>query len=134
MSVRKKGSEKGRKTLTEVELEMMRVLWQLGEGTVSDVQSRLPQDRKLAYTSVSTMLRILEQKGMVTSRKEGRGHIYEPLLDRETYGKQTVEDLVHKVFGGAPTAMVRTLLDIDGLSESDLQAIRKLIDDKGRPS
>jgi predicted transcriptional regulator len=131
MTIRKKSPERGRK-LTEVELEMMGVLWNLGEGTVTDVLSRLPPDRKLAYTSVSTMLRILEQKGVVKSRKEGRGHLYQPLLDQKTYGKASVEDLVEKVFGGAPSAMVRTLLDIGGLTDSDLEAIRKVIDEKGK--
>lgn len=130
--MRKKTDEKGRSRLTEVELEMMGVLWNLGEGTVTEVQSRLPANRKLAYTSVSTMLRILEQKGLVKSRKEGRGHLYQPVLDRETYGKASVEDLVQKVFGGAPSAMVRTLLDIGGLTDSDLDAIRKVLDEKGK--
>ena len=132
--MRKKSDEKAKPKLTEVELEMMGVLWDLEEGSVSDVLQKLPATRKLAYTSVSTMLRILEQKGVVASRKEGRGHIYKPLLDRQSYGKASVEDLVEKVFGGAPSAMVRTLLDIDGLSDSDLDAIRKVIDSKGKHS
>ncbi len=134
MTLRKKPPEKGRKLLTEVELEMMRVLWTLGEGSVTDVLARLPSDRKLAYTSVSTMLRILEQKGMVATRKAGRGHLYLPVLDREAYGKVSVEDLVEKVFDGTPSAMVRTLLDLGGLSDSDLEAIRKVIDSRGKQS
>ncbi len=132
--MRKKTDEKTKPRLTEVELEMMGVLWDLKEGSVSDVLQKLPANRKLAYTSVSTMLRILEQKGVVASRKEGRGHLYSPLLDRESYGKASVEDLVEKVFGGAPSAMVRTLLDIGGLTDSDLDAIRKVIDSKGKHS
>lgn len=131
MSQKKKPSDKSRKLLTEVELEMMRVLWDLGVGTVSDVQGRLPPERKRAYTSVSTMLRILEQKKMVTSRKEGRGHLYQPTVAREDYGRVSVRNLVEKVFDGAPVAMVRTLLDAEGLSRDDLDEIRRLIEAKG---
>lgn len=131
MSQKKKTSSK--KLLTEVELEMMRVLWDLGAGTVSDVQGRLSADRKLAYTSVSTMLRILEQKKMVTSRKEGRGHVYEPSVAREDYGRASVRNLVDKVFGGESVAMVRTLLDTEGLSREELEELRRLIEAKGRP-
>lgn len=130
--MRKKSTDKGRKLLTEVELEMMGALWDLGEGTVADVSKRLPPDRKLAYTSVSTMLRILEQKHVVTSRKAGRGHLYAPLVSREDYGKTTVQNLVEKVFGGTPSAMVRSLLDMEGLTESELDSIRTMLDERGK--
>ena len=72
------------KMLTEVELELMTILWSLSEGSVADVIERLPKNRNLAYTSVSTILRILEQKGTLKARKEGRGHIYMPLVSKES--------------------------------------------------
>ena len=65
--------------LTEVELEFMNELWALEEGTVRDVLERLPEDRNLAYTSGATILRILEQKEFVTSRKEGKSHVYKAM-------------------------------------------------------
>ncbi len=68
------------RTLTETELELMTPLWKMGEGSVNDILAKLPKERKLAYTSVSTIIRILEQKEVVASRKEGRGHIYFPLI------------------------------------------------------
>ena len=68
--------------LTEVELEFMNELWALGEGTVRDVLDQLPEGRELAYTSAATILRILEQKNFVTSRKEGKRHVFVPLLAR----------------------------------------------------
>ncbi|HEY0706619.1 MAG TPA: BlaI/MecI/CopY family transcriptional regulator, partial [Polyangia bacterium] len=61
------------KSLTEVELELMTILWQLGGGTVNEVMAALPEGRTLAYTSVSTILRILEQKGVLSAEKVGRG-------------------------------------------------------------
>lgn len=79
----KKSKDKTTTKLTEVELELMGYLWKLNEATVNDVVSALPEARKLAYTSVSTMLRILEQKGVVDSRKEGRGHVYFPNLRKK---------------------------------------------------
>ena len=71
--------------LTDVELEFMSELWALGEGAVRDVLARLPEDRNLAYTSGATILRILEQKGFVASRKEGKALIYTPLLEKDAY-------------------------------------------------
>ena len=73
------------KTLTEVELELMTILWRIGGGTVNDVLEALPPTRPLAYTSVATILRILEQKGVLGTDKVGRGHRYQPLVPQDTY-------------------------------------------------
>jgi predicted transcriptional regulator len=115
------------KRLTEVELELMSILWRLGEGTVSDVIAGLPADRELAYTSVSTMLRILEGKGVLAARKEGRGHIYTPVLGKQEYEARIVTDVVRRVFDGAPTALVRQLIDNVDLSDDDVREIRKML-------
>lgn len=120
------------KLLTEVELELMGILWRLGEGSVNDVIAALSPGRELAYTSVSTMLRILEQKKIVGSRKEGRGHVYLPLLAKDAYEATSVQHLVTKVFDGAPASLVRRLLETDGMSEDDLEAIRSLLNEKLR--
>ncbi len=116
--------------LTETELELMTILWKLNGGTVNDVIAELPKDRKLAYTSVSTILRILEQKEILKSRKEGRGHLYLPILRKERYESISLDHLVSKVFEGTPTSLVRRLLETDGLSEKDLKAIRSLLDER----
>lgn len=116
--------------LTETELELMTILWRLKGGTVNDVIAELPKDRKLAYTSVSTILRILEQKEILESRKEGRGHLYLPTLSKEKYESISLEHLVAKVFEGTPTFLVRRLLETDGLSEADLKSIRSLLDER----
>src|SRR5262252_2575855 len=88
--------------LTEVELELMTILWRDEGGTVADVMAALPQDRPLAYTSVSTMLRILEQKGILRSEKVGRGHRYVPLVARDAYEVFALDQVVGKMFGGEP--------------------------------
>lgn len=118
------------KLLTEVELEMMTVLWEKGPVTVTEVQAALGPQRKLAYTSVSTMLRILEQKGAVESRKEGRGHVYLPRLQKQDYEARSLRHLVDRVFGGAPAHLVERLLDSTVLSDQELGDIRKMLDEK----
>ena len=119
------------KQLTEVELELMTVLWKLKEGSVNDVLEQLPKERKLAYTSVSTILRILEQKGILKTRKEGRGHIYIPTLEKKEYEAQTIQHVMKTVFDGAPVALVKQLLNSASLKESDLKELKALIDQAG---
>jgi predicted transcriptional regulator len=118
--------------LTPVELELMTLLWKRGEGSVTDLLADLPADRQLAYTSVSTMLRILEQKGVLGARKAGRGHVYFPKLAKSDYEAASVRRLVNQVFEGAPVQLVRQLLDTSDLSAEDLAAIRRLLEDKSK--
>jgi predicted transcriptional regulator len=122
---------KDSKMLTETELELMNHLWKLGQGTVNDVIEQLPKERDLAYTSVSTIMRILEQKGALKSRKEGRGHLYIPVLKKSDYEAKTVKHVVDRVFDGAPVALVKQLLDTGGLNDADLRELRALIDKAG---
>ena len=113
--------------LTETELELMQILWGLGEGTVTDVQNHLPGNRSLAYTSVSTILRILEKKQVVTSRKDGRRHIYIPSLDKAEYERFSLHTLLHQVFTDTPSNLIRTLVDTTDLSLNELRSIQELI-------
>jgi predicted transcriptional regulator len=116
------------KLLTETELELMTILWKLGEGSVSEVIEMLPKERDLAYTSVSTILRILEQKEILQTRKEGRGHIYTPRIQKSEYEAKTVKHVVDRVFDGTPVALVRQLLDSVNLNDNDLKELKKMID------
>ena len=115
------------KLLTETELELTQILWKLGEGSVNDVLEGLSNDRDLAYTSVSTILRILEQKKILSSRKEGRGHVYKPLISKSGYEEKTVKYMVGRVFQGAPLALAKQLLQTNELSQADLQELKALI-------
>ncbi|MEO3414129.1 BlaI/MecI/CopY family transcriptional regulator [Roseovarius sp. CAU 1744] len=114
--------------LTEVELEFMTELWALGQGSVRDVLSRLAAGRNLAYTSAATILRILEQKGFVTSEKHNKTLIYKPALAREAYQSKSLRNLSDKLFDGTPASLVARLVDDDGLSEEALEEIRALLD------
>jgi predicted transcriptional regulator len=126
----KKSTPENEKLLTDVELELMSILWKLEEGSVADVMAHLGQDRELAYTSVSTILRILEQKKILKARKEGRGHIYEPILLKDEYEKKAVKHVVDKVFEGAPTLLVKQLLEAGTLSQKELEEIKALFEEK----
>lgn len=132
----KKQSSKSDKTrlLTEVELELMNILWKLGEGSVADVIHQLPKNRELAYTSVSTILRILEQKKILDFRKEGRGHIYIPILKKKDYEVRTVKHVVENVFDGIPVALVRQLLGHIKFKDDDLKELRALLSELNGPT
>ncbi len=127
----KKSKEADIKLLTETELELMSILWRLGEGSVADVIEQLPKERDLAYTSVSTILRILEQKAVLKTRKEGRGHIYIPRLKKNDYESKAVKYVVKRVFDDTPVALVRQLLDSVKLDGSDLKELKSLIEKAG---
>jgi predicted transcriptional regulator len=119
------------KLLTDVELELMSILWKLGEGSVGDVIEHLSAGRDLAYTSVSTMLRILEQKKILKARKEGRGHVYIPILEKSEYEARAVKHVVERVFNGTPMALVKQLLSSGDLNPKELEELKRLINGKG---
>jgi BlaI family transcriptional regulator, penicillinase repressor len=117
--------------LTSTELEMMNVIWRLGACTVSQVQAALSPERELAYTSISTIVRILEQKGFVKSEKAGRGHLYSATMSKEEYQGLSLQHLVNKVFDDTPSLLVQRLLDSGRLTEKELAEIRSLLRKKG---
>lgn len=114
--------------LTEVELEFMNELWALGEGSVRDVLDRLPPERALAYTTGATILRILDEKGFVESRKEGKTLIYTPLLKKDKYQTRSLQNLSRTLFDDTPASLVARLVDDAGLTASDLEDIRALVE------
>lgn len=126
----KRDSKASSRLLTEVELELMNIIWKLGEATVADVLGKLPPNRKLAYTSVSTILRILEGKGVLEARKAGRGHRYCPRIVKEDYEAASLRHLVDNVFDGTPSSLVRCLLEQSELSGEELASIRNLLQEK----
>ncbi len=131
--MKKKNIEDSEKRLlTEVEQELMTILWRINEGTVGQVMAELPEGRELAYTSVSTILRILEQKKIVDTRKEGRGHVYIPLMSKSDYEEKTVRHVVDNIFDGAPISLIKRLLDTVSITEEELEEIKVLIKKNGK--
>lgn len=113
--------------LTQRELDVMGVLWALGEATVHEVRERV--DPALAYTSVSTLLRLLETKGYVAHRRgAGKTHVYYPLVPAEQAGATALGRLLDKVYGGSPIRLLAHLVDHRRLSEQERARMRALLD------
>jgi BlaI family penicillinase repressor len=108
------------------ELDVMRVLWDLGSGTVSEVREQLPAD--LAYTTVLTILRNLEEKSYVHRTSEGRAHRYSPRVDRATARRSAIARIVDTLFQGAPEELVLHMVEDRALSKADIRKLRALID------
>lgn len=110
---------------TDRELDVMSVLWDLASATVAEVRERLVDD--LAYTTVLTVLRTLEQKGYVGHTGEGRAHRYRPLVKREAAGRSALRRLVDKVFDGSPEMLLTNLVSDKNLSDEELRRLRRLL-------
>lgn len=119
---------KNRDLLTEVELEFMTALWDIGEGPVREILARLDPGRGLAYTSAATIMRILDAKGFATSRKAGKHLIYTPTVSKDAYQTRSIQDLSAKLFDNTPAALVARLVDDEGLTQQHLADIRALLD------
>jgi predicted transcriptional regulator len=132
MKAKKTGEKRIERALTATELEMMNVIWRISPCSVHQVVEALRPQRELAYTSVSTIVRILEQKGYVRSEKEGRGYLYAPTVTKEAYQALSLKRLVINVFDGAPALLVQRLLDSEQLDAAELERIRALLRKKDR--
>ena len=115
---------------TDRELDVMSVLWDLAGATVAEVRERLTDD--LAYTTVLTVLRTLEQKGYVGHTGEGRAHRYHPLVKREAAGRSALHRLVTKVFDGSPELLLTQLVSDKNLSDEELRRLRRLLAERLR--
>src|SRR2546429_5047880 len=110
---------------TDRELDVMNVLWDAGSATVAEVRERLSDD--LAYTTVLTVLRTLEQKGYVGHTGEGRAHRYRPLVQRAAAGRSAVRRLVDKVFDRSPELLLTQLVSDKNPSDAALRPLRRLL-------
>ena len=116
--------------LTEVELEFMTVVWATGGGTVRDILAVLNQAQERAYTSVATVLKIMEQKGFLTSERADRSLIYRPAIPKTEYQKTSLKNLSSKLFNGAPAALVARLVDDEEVTDDMLVEMRALLNDR----
>jgi predicted transcriptional regulator len=114
-------------TLTEVELELMNVLWEKGSATVGEVVEALQSERTLAYSSVLTMMRILEQKGYVEHQKESRAYVYRAIVDRQQAQRSVVSYLIKRFFDNSPELLVVNLLEHDDIDRNELARLKRLI-------
>jgi BlaI family transcriptional regulator, penicillinase repressor len=106
----------------------MEVLWSRGSATVSEALSALPASDRAAFNTVQTILRILEDKGYVKHRVEGRAFRYVPLVDREQARSSAVKHVLQRFFNGAPAQLAINLIERESLSEDDLHHLADLIE------
>jgi predicted transcriptional regulator len=115
-------------TLTEAELRLMEVLWDKGSATVQQVLEALPQKPALAYNSVLTTIRILENKGYVKHKKDGRAHLYIPLLQRQEATRSEIRHLVSRFFKNSHELLVLNILEDREIEEKELKRLRQLLE------
>ncbi|HXY16362.1 MAG TPA: BlaI/MecI/CopY family transcriptional regulator [Terriglobales bacterium] len=119
-------------TLTEAELRLMDVLWEKGPSTVQQVLEALPKKPALAYNSVLTTIRILEKKGYLKHIKDGRAHVYRPVVEREEATRSEISHLAHRFFRSSHELLALNILQDEGIDQEELGRLRQLLADHAR--
>jgi predicted transcriptional regulator len=114
-------------TLTEAELRLMKILWRRGESAVNDLVAAIPDGEPLAYNSVLTTIRILEQKGYVEHRQEGRAFVYWPVVLEHEASRSEVKHVLSRFFGNSREQLLLTLLGDDEISREELDRLKAAI-------
>ena len=117
-------------TLTEAELRIMNVLWGKGSGTVQQVLDSITETPTLAYNSVLTTIRVLERKGYVKHLKDGRAHVYTPLVGQEEATRSEIRRLVSRFFKNSHEQLVLNLLEDRGIGEEEIGRLREMLGQK----
>jgi|SRR5919109_1451574 predicted transcriptional regulator len=115
--------------LTDAEARVMSVLWQRQTARVADVVAALKKKRAVSYSTVQTILRILEDKGYVSHEKVARAFIYRPRVDQRQARRRALKHLVTRLFNGSPSLLVLNVLEDDQIQAEDLSRLKKLIED-----
>ena len=117
------------KILTDAELRVMEVLWDRGESTVADAVAVLAGRDPLAYSTVLTTLRILEKKGYVEHRQEGRAFVYAPVVDQRAARGSAIKHLMSRFFEGSPELLVLNILEQERVDVAEIERLRRLVDE-----
>ena len=110
------------------EMEVLRHVWALGRATVREVHERIQADRRLAYTTVMTVMKNLAEKGYLTFERDGQTYIYSAARRPDEVRGSVLSGILDKVFGGDPAVLVQTLVDGDALTDADRQRLREIVD------
>ncbi len=122
-----------RHTLGDLQHAIMKVLWARGEATTADVHEALHSERRLAFTTIATMLRKMEDKGVVGHRPEGRQFVYSPAVSQDQVRRSMVGELVARLFEGDPKALVAHLVSEHEIDAGELRELRQRLADGARP-
>lgn len=112
---------------SELEMQVLTVLWGQGPATVRQILERLPDGKQRAYTTVLTVMQGMSRKRLVTHTQEGPAHLYHPAVQRDEVVRPVMQTLLRNVFGGDPSKVVQALLDSTQVSEDEMNQIRELI-------
>jgi predicted transcriptional regulator len=115
--------------LTDAELRLMDIIWNRVSANTAEVLKDLPGDEQLAYTTVLTTLRILEDKGYLTHTKDGKSFVYEPAVDRASVRRSALRHLVSRFFQNSPELLVSNLIADEQLTPKHLQRLKKMIEE-----
>lgn len=118
-----------RPALAKSELEIARIVWDLGEATVRQVADALPAEREIDFWTVQTYLRRLAAKGYLRKRREGRNNLYSPSVRPRTVVHEVVDDLINRLFDGQALSLFQHLISERGLSEQEVEQLQKSLDD-----
>ena len=121
-------SRKQSGALTDAESDVMAVVWRLRRASVGDVVAAMKESRAVTYSTVQTMLRILETKGYVTHDKVARAFVYEPVIDERQARRRALRHLVKRLFEGSPSLLVLNVLEDEEIDPSEREQLRKLIE------
>jgi predicted transcriptional regulator len=117
---------------SELELQVLSVLWQRGPLSVRDLLEAMPDGKQRAYTTILSVLQVMEKKKLVSHERQGQSHVYHPLVERQQVLQPMFRDLLRNVFGGSPAQAVQYLLDSSRPDADELSQIQQLIDDAAR--
>ena len=118
------------RAMSPAETEVLRLVWQLEEATVQQICDLLPPKRDIAYKTVQTLLRRLENKGYLKHKIRGKAHVFGPAVKREDVVKRTVVDFLDRLFGGDPKPLMQYLAEDGKIDAEDIKRLRKLIEKK----
>ncbi len=113
---------------TKSELEILSVLWEKGEATVREVFERINSEKKTTYTTVLKLMQIMHEKGLVERNEESRAHVYRAKIKQNETGKQMLDEVLDKVFGGSALKLVQQVLENETTSTDEMREIRKMIE------
>jgi predicted transcriptional regulator len=114
-------------TLTEAELRLMKILWRRGESAVTDLVAAMPEGESLAYNSVLTTIRILEQKGYVKHRQQGRAFVYRPCIAEHEASRSEVKHVLNRFFGNSREKLLLSLVGDDEITPEELARLKEAI-------
>jgi len=112
--------------LSPAETEVLRIVWQLGKGTVQEVADELPDRRKITYATVQTLLRRLENKGYLKHNNRGKAHVFSAAVRSEEVIQRTVRDFLDRLFGGDPIPLIQYLAEHGDIGKADIERLKKL--------